>query len=123
MVWAPSLVLGIARELIVAVPAAPALEGEPVRAVLASSRYPTPSFPANPASEPVVARGSGAPNSVVASDSVAAAIVAMPLFRPSAPRQFVASTGVTVYFHEPAGTPLSRQLVAATVPVHPDSVV
>ena len=67
--------------------------------------------------------GSGAPKSVVASASVAAATVAMPLFRPSAPCQWAPNTGVTLYLHWPTGTLRSVQLVAATVPVQPASVV
>ena len=82
-----------------------------------------PSASANPASEPVVSCGSGAPKIVLASDIVAAATVAVPLLRPSAPRQFAAMTGVTLYCHCPAGTLVSTQLVATMVPEQPPAVV
>ena len=36
----------------------------------------------------------------------------------SAPCQFVARTGVTVYLQDPFGTPVSTQEVAARVPAH-----
>jgi hypothetical protein len=67
--------------------------------------------------------GSGGPNSVLLSVNVAAAIVTTPLARLSGPCQLVAITGVTVYFHCPAGTPLSVQLVPLIVPAQPDNVV
>ena len=49
--------------------------------------------------------------------------VTVALFALSSPCQFVASTGVTVYFHDPFGTPLSTQEVVAMVPVHAERMV
>jgi hypothetical protein len=45
------------------------------------------------------------------------------LRRLSGPRQLTARTGVTVYSHDPVGTPLSVQVTSATVPAQPASVV
>ena len=45
------------------------------------------------------------------------------LFALSGPCQFVANTGVTVYFQDPFGTPLSTHEVAAMVPVHAERMV
>ena len=38
------------------------------------------------------------------------------------PRQFDPISGVTVYCHWPAGTPVSVQVRAAIVPEHPDPI-
>ena len=49
--------------------------------------------------------------------------VAVALFALSGPCQLVANTGVTVYFHDPFGTPLSTHEVAAMVLVHAERMV
>ena len=49
--------------------------------------------------------------------------VTVALFALSAPCQFVAKTGVTVYFQDPFGTLLSTQEVAVMVPVHAERMV
>ena len=54
---------------------------------------------------------------------VSALTTTVALFALSAPCQFVANTGVTAYFHDPFGTPLSTHEVVAMVPVHADRMV
>ena len=54
---------------------------------------------------------------------VSLATVTVALFALSAPCQFVAKTGVTVYFQDPSGTLLSTQEVVAIVPVQAERMV
>ena len=49
--------------------------------------------------------------------------VTVTLLALSAPCQFVANTGVTEYFHDPFGTPLSTHERAASRPVHAERMV
>ncbi len=49
--------------------------------------------------------------------------VTVALFALSGPCQFVANTGVTAYFHDPFGTPLSTQEVVAMVPLQAERTV
>ena len=49
--------------------------------------------------------------------------VTVPLCELSWPSQFVPIFGVTVYFHDPAGTLLSTHDRAVIVPVHADRMV
>jgi hypothetical protein len=71
----------------------------------------------------VVLAGNGPVKMVCASVSVAGPTVTHPLAELSAPCQFVPMTGVTVYFQVPVGTADSMHVVAATVPVHLESIV
>ena len=63
------------------------------------------------------------PDSVIELVGGVASVTTVLLNPLSAPAQLVARRGVTVYFHEPAGTELSTQLRAATVPVHAERMV
>src|SRR3954451_6827869 len=82
-----------------------------------------PSAAPNPVNVPEVIAGNGPLNTDCAKDKLAPPTEAVPDVVDSDPTQLRPITGVTVYFHTPAGTDDSTQLVAATVPVHADSIV
>ena len=104
---APSpALLGIARDVIAALPSVPTNVGDPVNAMLLSSRYatfspwppvPTPEKPVMvPLALAVTGVKAALPNGDPLTLSVATPIVTMPLARLSAPCQKLPTIGVTV---------------------------
>jgi hypothetical protein len=127
----PSAGRGSAIET-VALPLPSAAVGDPLSVapdVESSSRYVTPSFDANPVSDPVSAAGLEPPPNAASPRidwsrlRLAAPIVTVPLLTLSRPRQSVPITGVIVYCQLPNGTAVSVQLRAVTTPLQPANVI
>jgi len=119
-VWVPWLVPAGITVDVLAVPAAPIAELDPVRTVPVgeSRRNVTVSPVANWASVPVRVAGSAVIAAVESNAKVGAAIVTELLADPRVPTQFVPWTGVIAYRHVPAGTAASVHVRAVMVPVH-----